>query len=169
MRPVGISLLIVFILASIMSIKATPLPSERHHGHHHNGKTLAKAFIAGLNGLKIEGQFRFVQLPDNAGVSIDLVVEGLDIKFKNSKQDINYHIHEKPATKDCLGLGPKLVDLSKIHKPLKAVKTNRRSFDDKSSSLFPANGKTNIVGRSITIHDGTTTNYLGCATILEAV
>ncbi|EGG03584.1 uncharacterized protein MELLADRAFT_65423 [Melampsora larici-populina 98AG31] len=147
---------------------AIPLPAKPHHDDHKSkteAKTLAGGIITGLNGLKIEGYFRFVQLSNNAGVSVDFVVEGLDQKFK-AKEDINYHIHEKPATKDCSGLGPKLIDFSKDHRPLKGVKTNRQSFIDHTLSLFPVKGKTSIVDRSITIHDGVTTNYLGCATIL---
>ncbi|EGF97628.1 uncharacterized protein MELLADRAFT_114193 [Melampsora larici-populina 98AG31] len=151
-----------------LRVLSIPLPAQQHRNKpkpQTQAKTLAGGIITGLNGLKIEGHFKFVQLSNNAGVSIDLAVEGLDQKFK-AKDDINYHIHEKPATKDCSGLGAKLVDLSKDHKPLKGVKINKRSFVDHTLSLFPAKGKTNIVGRSITIHDGTTIKYLGCATIL---
>lgn len=151
----------VLLFTFFLSVTAIPLPRNS------KPKTRAGGDINGLNGLKMTGHFTFAQLPNNGGVSIDIVVQGLDQKYPgHPDQDINYHIHEKAANKNCENLGLPVANLSADFKPLKAIKTNRRSFTAPNLSLFASPGKTNIVGRSITIHDGTTLAYLGCATIL---
>lgn len=173
MRPVITSSFFVLILIFSLSVTAIPLPPKPTHdankpNHEINKKaeTVSRVIITALNRLPIHGYFTFKQLPNNRGVSIDLLVEGLDIKYHDAAQLVHYHIHENPATKDCSGLGALLVDLSGTFGSLKGIKENKRAYTVENLSLFPTKGKQDIVGRSITIHDGVTRNYLGCATIV---